>query len=260
MMQALRIAATGMHAQQTNVDVLSNNIANLNTTAFKQQNAAFNDLVYQNKIGVGAVTSPVGTLAPTGAQIGLGVNIGSVYKLMGQGPILNTDNSFDLALQGRGFFQISVPDGTTQYTRDGSFQLDNAGQIVTKEGYTLDPGITIPEDAVDITISGSGVVSGKVNNTLTEFGTITLAMFVNEAGLENRGDNLYAETEASGTPTAVTAGEDGSGAMLQGALESSNVDPIESVTQLISAQRAYELNSQVISTADQMLNAINTIR
>ena len=259
MMQALRIASTGMHAQQTNVDVLSNNVANLSTTAFKQHNAAFNDLVYLNKIGVGSTTSSVGTIAPTGAQIGLGVNVGSIYLIMSQGPINKPDNTFDIAIQGRGFFKITTPDGSTKYTRDGSFQLDNAGQLVTKEGYPLDPGITISEDAVDVTISADGVVTGKVNETLTNFGTITLSMFTNEAGLESQGDNLYAETEASGTATDVTAGESGSGTMLQGSLEASNVDPIESITRLITAQRAYELNSRIISTADEMLSALNQI-
>ncbi len=260
MMQALRIAATGMHAQQTNVDVLSNNIANLNTTAYKQQQAAFNDLMYQNKIGVGSTTSSAGTIAPTGAQIGLGVNIGSVYKLMEQGSISNTGNTFDMAIQGRGFFKISMPDGGTRYTRDGSFTIDNNGQVVTKKGYTLDPSVSVSMDAVDITISNTGEVSGKINDVSTNFGSITLAMFINETGLENKGDNLYGETESSGSASDVTPGDDGSGTLLQGALEASNVDAVESVTKLISAQRAYELNSRVISTADEMLSAINNIR
>jgi flagellar basal-body rod protein FlgG len=260
MMQALRIAATGMQAQQTNVDVLSNNIANLNTTAFKQQIPAFQDLLYQSKIGVGAVTSSVGNIAPTGAQIGLGVNIGSVYRLMGQGEVLQTGNTFDMAVQGRGFFKIGMPTGEIFYTRDGSFQIDQNGQIVTKQGYFLDPSITIPQDALDVTISSNGIVTGKVNGTTTNFGTITIAMFTNEAGLRNEGDNFYSETEASGTLTDANPDENGAGQLLQGFLESSNVNPIDAITRLITAQRAYELNSRVISTADEMLNAVGQIR
>lgn len=256
MMQALRIAATGMNAQQLNVDVLSNNIANLNTTAFKQGAPAFTDLVYQNKIGVGAITSSAGTLAPTGLQIGLGVNVGSVYKIMQQGTIGQTGNPFDFAMSGRGFFKITMPDGTTNYTRDGSFQINQDGQIVTKDGYSLDPNITVPQNATDFTVTSSGVVSAKIDGTITNLGTITVAMFTNEAGLESLGDNLYSETEASGTATDVNPGEDGAGTISQNALEGSNVDAIESITRLITAQRAYELNSKVITAADQMLSTL----
>lgn len=260
MMSALKIAATGMLAQQTNVDVLSNNISNLNTSGFKRQVAAFNDLVYQNRIGVGASTSNAGTMAPTGAQIGLGVKLGSIYKIMEQGSMVETGNSLDLAVQGRGFFKVTMPDGSTAYTRDGSFQVNADGEMVTKEGYALDPSITVPENALDLTVSESGVVSAKIDDVSTELGNITLAMFTNEAGLENAGGNLYIATEASGTATDTTPDENGSGTILQGFLEGSNVDPIDSVTQLITAQRAYELNSRVISTADEMLNAVNQIR
>jgi flagellar basal-body rod protein FlgG len=256
MMQALRIAATGMNAQQLNVDVLSNNIANLNTTAFKQSQPAFADLVYQNRIGVGAITSSAGTLAPTGLQIGLGVNVGSTYKIMQQGTIGQTGNPFDLAMSGRGFFRITMPDGTTSYTRDGTFQVNQDGQMVTKDGYTLDPNITVPTDATDFTVTGAGVASCKVNNITTELGTITVSMFVNEAGLQNIGGNYYVETEASGTPTDVNPGEQGAGTITQNALEGSNVDAIESITRLITAQRAYELNSKVITAADQMLSTL----
>lgn len=260
MMQSLRIAATGMHAQQLNVDVLSNNIANLNTTAFKQQNAAFTDLVYQNRIGVGAITSAAGTLAPTGLQIGLGVAVGSTYKNMTQGNLTNTGNPFDLAVSGRGFFRVTLPDGTTAYTRDGSFQIDQNGQMVTKDGYAFDPNITVPVDATDFTVTATGVVSAKVNNVTTQLGTITLSMFANEAGLENMGQNLYRETEASGTATDATPAEAGAGTLRQNFLESSNVDAIESITRLITAQRAYELNSRVISTADEMLQTLSQLR
>lgn len=259
MIQALRIAATGMTAQQTNVDVLSNNIANLNTTAYKEQVAGFNDLMYQSKIGVGAITSSAGTVAPTGAQMGLGVDIGSVYRIMTQGPVNETQNTFDMAIQGRGFFKVTDPNGGTLYTRDGSFQVDSSGQIVTKEGYALDPSITVSSDAVDVTISETGVVTGNISGTTTTFGTITLAMFVNEGGLKNEGSNYYTETVASGSVQDVTAGLDGSGTILQGFLEQSNVDSIKAVTDLITAQRAYEFNSRVISTADEMLSALNQI-
>lgn len=256
MMQALRIAATGMNAQQLNVDVLSNNIANLNTTAFKQGAPAFADLIYQNRIGVGAVTSSAGTLAPTGLQIGLGVNVGSVYKIMQQGSIGQTGNPFDMAMSGRGFFRVTMPDGTTSYTRDGSFQINQDGQLVTKDGYSVDPTITVPTNATDFTVTGLGVVSAKVDGVTTELGTFTVSMFTNEAGLESMGDNYYRETEASGTATDVNLGEDGAGTITQGALEGSNVDAIESITRLITAQRAYELNSKVITAADQMLSTL----
>lgn len=259
MMQALRIAATGMHAQQLNVDVLSNNIANLNTTGFKQQMTAFEDLVYLNKMGVGAVTSSAGTIAPTGLQIGLGVNTGSVYKIMQQGTLINTGNDFDVAMSGRGFFRVSMPDGTTAYTRDGSFQVNQDGDLVTKEGYPVDPAINVPATATDFTITGTGVVSANVDGTVTELGTITVSMFTNEAGLRNIGDNYYLETEASGTATDTNAGEDGAGTISQGFLEQSNVDAIESITRLITAQRAYELNSKVITTADQMLQTLTQV-
>lgn len=260
MMSALKIAATGMQAQQMNVDVLSNNIANMNTTGFKRQRASFADLVYQNSIAPGASTSSAGTVAPTGAQVGLGVNVGSVYSIFTQGTVSETGGVLDIAIQGRGFFKVTMPDGTTAYTRDGSFQLDASGQVVTAEGYLVDPNFTVPENAVNLTISETGLVSAKIDDTITELGQITLAMFVNEAGLENIGNNLYKETIASGSATDVNPTESGSGGVLHHFLEYSNVDPIESVTSLITAQRAYELNSKVITTADEMLAATNQIR
>ncbi|HEX2859424.1 MAG TPA: flagellar basal-body rod protein FlgG [Alphaproteobacteria bacterium] len=260
MLEALRIAATGMSAQQTNVDVLSNNIANLNTTGFKQQVAAFQDLIYQNRIGVGATTSNAGTVAPTGLQVGLGVSVGAAYKIMKQGPLQNTGNDFDFAISGRGFLKVTMPDGSTAYTRDGSLQINADGQLVTKEGYTIDPAITVPAGATSFTVSETGSVSAKVNNIVTNLGNITLATFVNDAGLENIGNNRYVETEASGTPSDATPGQDGAGTLKQQFLETSNVDAIASITQLITAQRSYELNSRVISTADDMLNTLNQIR
>lgn len=260
MMQALRIAATGMNAQQTNVDILSNNIANMSTTGFKQSEAAFQDLVYRNAVGVGAITSSAGTVAPTGLQIGYGVAVGASYRIMQQGTLDSTGNDFDMAVSGRGFLKVTMPDGTTTYTRDGALQVDADGQIVTKDGYPIDPAITVPANATNFTITANGVVSAKVNGTVTQLGTITLSMFVNEAGLESTGNNLYTETVASGSPTDVTPGQDGSGTIRQGFLEASNVDAISSITRLITAQRAYEMNSRVITTADEMMNTLNQIQ
>jgi flagellar basal-body rod protein FlgG len=260
MMQALRIAATGMHAQQLNVDVLSNNIANLNTTGFKQSKPAFQDLIYLNKMAPAAITDQTGTIAPTGLQIGLGVSTGSVYRIMEQGTLQPTGNSLDLAVSGRGFFRIQMPDGTIAYTRDGTFQQNQDGQIVTKEGYSLDPAITIPPDGTDLTITEGGVVTVKVNNVTTQLGTITLSMFTNEAGLESIGDNKYIETEASGTPTDTNPTENGSGSVKQAMLEQSNVDAITAITDLITAQRSYEMNSKIITTSDQMLQTLTQIQ
>jgi flagellar basal-body rod protein FlgG len=260
MMSALKIAATGMQAQQMNVDVLSNNIANMNTTGYKRQRVAFEDLVYQNRIAPGATTSSAGTIAPTGAQVGLGVNVGAVYGIFTQGTVSETGNVLDMAIQGRGFFKVTLPDGTTGYTRDGSFQVDANGQVVTAEGYFLDPNFTLPPETLALTISETGLVTAKIDDVITELGQVTLAMFTNEAGLESIGGNIYKETVASGVATDVNPTESGSGGILHQFLEFSNVDPIEAVTSLITAQRAYELNSKVITTADEMLAATNQIR
>jgi flagellar basal-body rod protein FlgG len=260
MISALKIAATGMQAQQMNVDVLSNNIANMNTTGFKRQRAAFEDLVYQNRIAPGATTSSAGTVAPTGAQVGLGVNVGAVYSIFTQGTVSETGNALDMAIQGRGFFKITMPDGTTGYSRDGSFQIDANGQVVTSDGYLLDPNFTVPPETLNLTISETGYVTAKINDVITDLGQITLAMFTNEAGLESIGGNIYKETVASGTATDVNPTKSGAGSILQSFLEYSNVDPIEAVTSLITAQRAYELNSKVITTADEMLAATNQMR
>ena len=260
MMNSLRIAATGMNSQQTNVDVLSNNIANINTTAFKRSRAAFTDLMYQNKVAVGALTSAQGSIAPTGAQIGMGAKLGSVYDIMTQGAVQETGNPLDIAIQGRGFFQIAMPDGEIAYTRDGAFGMDQDGNLVTKEGYEVEPNINIPEDATDLTITERGIVSARIEDEIVELGELTTVMFTNEGGLENIGGNYYLETESSGTPVEVIPSEEGSGGLLQNYLEGSNVDPIQEITQLITAQRSYELNSRVISAADEMLSAINQIR
>lgn len=259
-MNALKIGATGMLAQQSNVDVLSNNIANINTTAFKRQRTSFKDLLYMNERRPGAETSSTGTLSPSGIQYGLGVSVGSVYRNFEQGAVIRTDAPLDVSIQGRGFFTVTLPNGDTTYTRDGAFQPNENGDLVTSQGYLLDPAINIPPEAVDINIAGDGTITATVDETVTNLGQITTVMFVNEAGLEAIGENLYRETEASGAPANVTAGEDGSGALLQRHLEGSNVDAIESITDLITAQRAYELNSQIITTADEMMAAANQIR
>ncbi|MEC8067461.1 MAG: flagellar basal-body rod protein FlgG [Pseudomonadota bacterium] len=259
-MNALKIGATGMLAQQSNVDVLSNNIANINTTAFKRQRASFKDLLYQNDRTPGAATSAANTLAPSGVQYGLGVSVGSTHRNFQQGAVVRTDSALDISIQGRGFFNIQLPNGDTAYTRDGAFQVNENGDMVTSQGYLLDPAINIPPEAIDLNISADGVVTATVNDNSVNLGQITTNMFINEGGLEAIGDNLYRETEASGAAANVIAGENGSGALLQKHLEGSNVDAIESITDLITAQRAYELNSQIITTADEMMAAANQMR
>lgn len=259
MITALKTAATGMHAQQTNVDVISNNLANVNTTGFKASRIAFNDLVYQNESIAGAESSTAGTMLPTGSQVGLGVRVNAVYKIHTQGDMMKTSSPFDVAIQGEGFFKINMPSGETSYTRDGSFQIDANGNFVNSLGYQLDPAITVPSGATDLTISSTGVVNAKVNGNSTNLGQITISRFTNPAGLESLGDNLFAETDASGTATDGNPADTGYGSLLQGFLEGSNVDSITAVTDLITAQRAYELNSKVITTADQMMERVSQI-
>jgi flagellar basal-body rod protein FlgG len=261
-MRSLDIGATGMLAQQINVDVISNNIANMNTTGYKQQRAAFVDLFYENMTKPGSTSSDVGTIVPSGIQLGLGVKTGGIYRTHTQGSLQITENSLDLAVRGDGMFQISLPDGTTAYTRDGTFSRNENGQIVTKEGYELDPAITIPDDALSIDVNASGevLVSTQGTSTQTNLGQIQLARFINESGLEAIGDNLLLETEASGSPSTGTANENGFGAVQQGALETSNVNVVEELTRLISAQRAYEMNSKVITTSDEMLSTVSQMR
>jgi flagellar basal-body rod protein FlgG len=258
----LDIGATGMLAQQLNVDVISNNIANMTTTGFKRQRAEFQDLLYQVKVRPGASSSDQGTTIPAGIQMGLGVKAGSVYRINEQGALQMTGNELDVANRGDGYFQITLPSGETAYTRDGSFQLDQNGQLVTSEGYLVQPGITIPNDAVDITINGSGEVIVKIQGqtTLTNVGQIQTVLFSNDAGLEALGDNLYLETEASGAPLVGNPGEPGYGELEQGALETSNVNIVQEITSLIQAQRAYEMNSKVIQTGDEMLSTITQLR
>ena len=224
-MQSLSIAATGMMAQQLNVEVISNNIANMSTSGFKRQRAEFQDLLYQNLRRVGTNSSDAGTIVPAGVQVGLGVKTGSVYRIMTQGNLDNTENKLDIAIQGRGYFRVELPSGEDAYTRAGSFQISPDGQLVTADGYTLAPGITIPQEATDITISRDGQVQASIpgQTDAQVVGQIELASFANEAGLDPLGDNLFVETAASGAPTLGTPASTGMGSVLQGFLETSNV-------------------------------------
>jgi flagellar basal-body rod protein FlgG len=257
-MGSLNIAATAMLAQQLNVDVIANNIANLNTTAFKRQRAEFNDLLYQSQIQVGATSSDSGTLVVSGAEFGTGVKVGSVYRIHEQGNMLSTSNNLDLAIQGKGYLQITMPDGTTGYTRAGSLQLSPTGTIVTPQGYTVAPGITIPNDALEVSINASGEVLVKLPAQVNpaNVGQIQLANFPNEAGLQALGDNMLKETAASGNAVTGVPGAAGFGSILQGFLETSNVNMVNEITTMISAQRAYELASKVVQTSDEMLSSL----
>lgn len=258
----LDIGATGMLAQQLNVDTISNNIANMTTTGYKRQRAEFQDLLYQTKVRPGATSADNGATIPSGIQQGLGVKAGSVYRINEQGALQQTSNKLDMALKGEGYFQVSLPTGETAYTRDGSFQLDQNGQIVTSEGYVLQPGITVPTDAVDITINASGQVLVKIEGqlALSNVGQVQTALFPNQAGLEAIGGNLLTETEASGSATVANPGQPGYGEIEQGFLESSNVNIVSEITSLIQAQRAYEMNSKVIQTGDEMMTTISQMR
>ncbi len=260
-MRSLSIGATGMLAQQTNVEVISNNIANMTTSGFKQQRAEFQDLLYQNIRRPGSQSSDAGTIVPTGIQIGAGVKTAAVYRIHTQGSIVITGNELDLAINGKGFFQIEMPDGTTSYTRAGSFQLNADGQIVTSDGYTLLPGLTIPQGTTDITIDASGQVQAKIDGQTDPqtVGQIELADFPNEAGLESLGNNLYRETPASGAPVTGIPGVDGLGTIEQGSIEQSNVNVVSEITSLITAQRAYEMNSRVIKTSDEMMGSLSQL-
>ena len=261
-MRAMNIAATGMLAQQLNVEVIANNIANLSTTGFKRSRAEFQDLLYMSQRRVGSESSETGSIVPAGVQVGLGVKTAAVYRINEQGNINVTDNDLDIAINGKGFFQIQLPDGTNAYTRAGSFQLDANGTIVTADGYTVLPQITIPQDATDVVINPSGNVQVKVDGqtSFSSVGQIQLATFANAAGLDARGDNLLLETPASGTATLGNPGGVGFGRLRQGSLETSNVNVVQEVSTLINAQRAYEMNSRVIRSADEMLSALNQLR
>jgi len=255
---ALWIAKTGLEAQQTRMGVVSNNLANVNTTGFKRDRAIFEDLMYQTVRQPGAQSSQ-DTVLPSGLMRGTGVRTVATQKLHTQGSIQQTGNALDVAIEGRGFFQILRPDGTLGYTRDGSFQLDSQGQLVTSSGFQLQPAITIPQAAQSITIGRDGVVSVMEpgNTAPTQVGTIQLADFVNPAGLQPMGQNLFTETVASGAPQLSNPGLNGLGSVMQSSLETSNVNVVEEMVNMIETQRAYEINSKAISTNDQMLQYIN---
>jgi len=262
MIRALYTAATGMNAQETNIDVVSNNLANVNTTSFKKSRADFQDLVYQYIVEPGAPTSE-STSSPSGIQVGLGVKTAAVQKIFTQGDLQNTGNQLDLAIEGEGFFPIILPDGTDAYTRAGTFQLNEDGDIVTPEGYQLAANINIPSDSLAIMIGQDGTVSVRVPGSPTpnEVGTFDAVRFPNNAGLRAMGMNLYQETESSGAAVPGTFGEDGFGRLSQGFLETSNVSVVEQVVNMITAQRAYEASSKGVQSADEMLGqAINLKR
>lgn len=262
MMRSLEIGATGMLAQQLNVDVISNNIANMTTTGYKRQRAAFQDLIYQNIDRPGSTSSDSGTTLPSGLQLGLGVRPAAVYRLHEQGTLRPTENPLDVAITGKGFFQVQLPSGEIGYTRDGTFQVNENGELVTMQGYLVDPGITIPADATDIDINTQGQVLVKVagQTAVQNVGQLQLANFINPAGLDAIGDNMLLETEASGSPTTGNPATDEFGSIRQASLEQSNVNVVEEITNLITAQRSYEMNSNVISTSDEMLQTITQLR
>lgn len=255
--RALWVAKTGLDAQQTRMAVISNNLANVNTTGFKKSRPLFEDLIYQNVRQVGSQTTQ-NTQLPTGLQLGTGVRTVATEKLHSQGNIQQTENSLDVAISGRGYIQILMPNGDINYTRDGSFKLDSTGQIVTSGGLLLEPNITIPQDAISISIGrdGSVNVTQPGTATATNVGQIQLADFINPTGLEPIGENLFRESVASGPPIVGTPGEDELGFVMQGALETSNVNVVEELVNMIETQRAYEMNSKAISTTDEMLSFV----
>jgi flagellar basal-body rod protein FlgG len=257
-MRSLDIAATGMQAQQLYVDVTSQNLANINTTAYKLQRPEFQDLLYQNARRVGTNSADTGTIVPTGVQIGLGVRTSAIYRNTGQGTLQNTENPLDLAIQGKGYFQITQPDGTTAYTRAGALQLSPTGVLVTSDGFEVQPAITVPTNAISVSVNQSGEVFATIPGQTApqNLGQLQTATFVNEAGLQAIGQNLYLETAASGTPTTGNPGVDGFGTIIQGFLETSNVNPVTELTNLIRAQRVYEMTSRVISKTDEMLQSL----
>ncbi len=260
MINSLWISKTGMEAQQMQLDVISHNLANVSTTGYKRANAVFEDLMYQNLRQVGANTTEQSQL-PTGLHLGLGVRTVATSRSFAQGTVQQTTNNLDVAIQGSGFFQITMPDGTTQYTRDGSFQVDNQGRLVTSNGLPVANGVTIPANAKNITIANNGTVTASIPGTTApqNIGTIALASFINPAGLEPQGQNLFAESPASGQPSTGTPGANGLGMLSQGFLESSNVNVVQELITMIQTQRAYEMNSKAIQTSDQMLQKLGQL-
>jgi len=260
MMRALWTAATGMTAQALNVDVISNNLANVNTTGFKRGRATFQDLMYQQIKAPGSQNS-AGNELPTGIQVGLGVRTAGVARIFSQGSDQQTNNPLDMAIEGRGFFEVQLPSGQLAYTRAGAFSIDSLGQVVSTDGYPLQPSITIPTDALSITIAADGTVSAaQPGNITSNLGQIQLSDFSNPGGLTSIGQNLFQESQASGSPIAGTPGSNGIGTISSGALEQSNVSAVEEMVNLIAAQRSYEMNSKAIQAADEMLQAANNIR
>ena len=260
MMRSLWISKTGMEAQQTQLDNISNNLANVSTNGYKRSHAVFEDLMYQNMRQAGAASSDQ-TELPTGLQLGLGTRAVATARNFSQGNLQQSANPLDLAIRGNGFFQIQMPDGTTGYTRDGSFQVSATGQLVTNAGYTVQPGITIPATAQSVTIGNDGTVTVVLpGQALAQpVGQIQLANFINPAGLEPKGQNLYGETAASGTPNTGVPGVNGLGSVQQGFVETSNVNVVEELVQMIQTQRSYELNSKAIQTSDQMLQRLTQL-
>ena len=257
MNKALWVAKTGLEAQQSRVSVISNNLANVNTTGFKRDRASFEDLLYQNVRQVGAQSSQ-NTRLPTGLQLGTGVRTVATEKIHTVGNIVQTGNSMDVAVQGRGFLQVLQPDGNIAYSRDGALKLDETGQLVTSNGYVVQPAITVPSNATSVTIGSDGVVSALVpgSTSPTQLGSIQLADFINPTGLQAIGQNLFQESASSGAPTTGTPGLNGLGSVVQGALETSNVNVVEELVNMIETQRAYEMNSKAIQTTDRMLQYV----
>jgi flagellar basal-body rod protein FlgG len=261
-MRSLDIAGTGMQAQQTNVEVISNNIANMSTTGFKRRRAEFQDLIYQNLRRVGSNSSDNGTVVPSGAQIGLGVKTAAIYRITEQGNLQQTGNSLDMAIQGNGYFQVTLPSGDTAYTRDGTFSLAPDGTIVSADGYPVAPGIIVPTNAISVSINASGQVQATISGQTAPqtLGQLQLATFPNEAGLDAQGDNLFLATAASGNPVTGTPASPGFGSVMQGFIETSNVNVVTEITSLITAQRAYEMNSKVITASNEMLQTLTNLR
>ncbi len=258
MTSPLWVAKTGLDAQQMRMSVISNNLANVSTTGYKRSRAAFEDLMYQNVRQTGAQSSQ-NTQLPSGLMLGTGVRTASTAKLFTQGNIIQTGNNLDLAINGRGFFEIQMPDGTSAYTRDGSFQLNDQGQIVTANGYLLQPATTLPTGVQSVSVSRDGVISAQLagQTTTTQIGTLQIVDFINPAGLQAVGQNLFVQSSASGDPQPGNADANGLGSIMQGALETSNVNVVEEMVDMIETQRAYEMNSKAIATTDQMLQYTN---
>ena len=260
MINSLWISKTGMEAQQMQLDVISNNLANVSTNGFKKAHAVFEDLMYQNLRQVGSNSTEQSTL-PTGLQVGLGVRTVATSRSFSQGSLQQSNNNLDVAIQGNGFFQVTMPDGTTGFTRDGSFQLDSQGRVVNSSGLLVQGGVTVPANATNITVAQDGTVSASIPGTTTpqNIGTITTASFINPAGLEPKGQNVFQETIASGQPNAGTPGANGLGSLMQGFVETSNVNVVQELVNMIQTQRAYEMNSKAIQTSDQMLQKLGQL-